>query len=77
MFSLNWLISALPFAVFNVVELISHRNTENPEQQSFLERASRASPAALGEICDQYAEKIYTYIYHRVGQAELAEDLTG
>ena len=77
MFALNWLISALSFAVFNVIEEGSNRNADDPEQQALLEKASRADTAALGEIYDQYAEKIYAYIYHRVGQAELAEDLTG
>ena len=77
MFSLNWLIFALSFAVFNVLEEGSNGNADDPEQQALLERASRADTAALGEIYDQYAERIYAYIYHRVGQAELAEDLTG
>jgi RNA polymerase sigma-70 factor, ECF subfamily len=77
MFSLNWLISALSFAAFNVIDESSTRNADDPEQQALLEKASRAETAALGEIYDQYAEKIYAYIYHRVGQAELAEDLTG
>ena len=42
-----------------------------------LERASRADPSALSDLYDQYVNKIYLYIHHRVGQAELAEDLTG
>ncbi len=50
---------------------------EPPEQQALLDRARRAEPAALGMLYDQYADKIYAYIYHRVGQADLAEDLTG
>jgi len=77
MFSMNWLISALSFAAFNIIEEGSNRNADDPEQQALLEKASRADTAAVGEIYDQYAEKIYAYIYHRVGQAELAEDLTG
>jgi RNA polymerase sigma-70 factor (ECF subfamily) len=77
MFSLNWLIFALSFAVFNVIEEGSNRNVDDPEQQALLEKASHADTAALGELYDQYSEKIYAYIYHRVGQAELAEDLTG
>jgi RNA polymerase sigma-70 factor (ECF subfamily) len=31
----------------------------------------------LGELYDRYAPRIYTYIYRRVGDAHLAEDLTG
>ena len=77
MFSLNWLISALSFAASSVVEEGSNTNADDPEQQALLEKARRADTVALGEIYDQYADKIYAYIYHRVGQAELAEDLTG
>ncbi len=77
MLSLNWLVSALSFAVFNVLEEGSIRSADEAEQQALLEKASRADTAALGEIYDRYADKIYAYIYHRVGQVELAEDLTG
>jgi RNA polymerase sigma-70 factor (ECF subfamily) len=31
----------------------------------------------LGEIYDAYAPKIFQYIYHRLGDQALAEDLTG
>ena len=74
---LNWMIWALSFAPFNVIKGDNAACTDNAEQQALLERASRAEPAALGALYDQYADKIYTYIYHRVGQAEVAEDLTG
>lgn len=33
-------------------------------------------PHALSTIYDLYAVRIYSYIYHRVGDANLAEDLT-
>jgi RNA polymerase sigma-70 factor (ECF subfamily) len=33
-------------------------------------------PAALGELYDRYAPKMYAYIYRRVSDAALAEDLT-
>ena len=74
---LNSLFWALSFAPFNVFKGDNAACTENPDQQALLERASRAEPAALGELYDQYAGKIYAYIYRRVGQAEVAEDLTG
>jgi RNA polymerase sigma-70 factor, ECF subfamily len=74
---LNWLVWALSFASFNVIKGDNAARTEDPEQQALLERASRAEPAALGALYDQYADRIFTYIYHRVGQAEVAEDLTG
>lgn len=41
-----------------------------------LDRAKQYDPGALAEIYDQYAPKIYNYIYYRVGDARLAEDLT-
>jgi RNA polymerase sigma-70 factor (ECF subfamily) len=74
---LNSVFWALSFAPFNVFKGDNAACTETPDQQALLERASRAEPAALGEVYDQYAGKIYAYIYRRVGQAEVAEDLTG
>jgi RNA polymerase sigma-70 factor (ECF subfamily) len=41
------------------------------------ERAINLDPLALAEIYDTYSSKIYTYIYHRTGDAALAEDLAG
>jgi RNA polymerase sigma-70 factor (ECF subfamily) len=74
---LNSLFWALSFAPFSVFKGDNAACAETPEQQELLERASRAEPAALGAVYDQYADRIYAYIYHRVGQAEVAEDLTG
>jgi RNA polymerase sigma-70 factor (ECF subfamily) len=76
MYLLNWLLWALFFASFNVIRDDSARN-EDSDRQELLERASRADPTALGTLYDQYVDKIYSYIYHRVGQTELAEDMTG
>lgn len=44
---------------------------------SLLERVQDYDAAALGEIYDRYAGRIYNYIYYRLGDAHLAEDLTG
>ncbi len=44
--------------------------------QVLLERVRALEPEALAAIYDAYADKIYRYIYHRVGDADLAEDLT-
>jgi RNA polymerase sigma-70 factor (ECF subfamily) len=41
------------------------------------ERAAALEPAALGEIYDAYAAKIYSYLYHRIGDSSVAEDLCG
>jgi len=77
MYLLNWLVWALSFAPFNVIKGDNAACAEGPNQEELLERASRAEPAALGAVYDQYADRIYAYIYRRVGQAEVAEDLTG
>jgi RNA polymerase sigma-70 factor (ECF subfamily) len=47
------------------------------QEQTLLERAKRYDEAALGELYDRYAARIYAYIYRRVSDAQLAEDLTG
>ncbi len=82
MSSLDWLFCALSFATFSVIKGESARDEadapdEQGAQDDLLARAIQAEPAALTALYDQYVNKIYTYIYHRVGQAELAEDLTG
>ena len=46
-------------------------------EPALLERAKEYDEAALGELYDLHAPRIYTYIYRRVGDAHLAEDLTG
>jgi RNA polymerase sigma-70 factor (ECF subfamily) len=47
------------------------------DEGALLERARAYDEAALGELYDRYAPKMYSYIYRRVGDAMLAEDLTG
>jgi RNA polymerase sigma-70 factor (ECF subfamily) len=46
-------------------------------EQILLERARAYDEDALGELYDQYAPLIYAYLYRRVHDAQLAEDLTG
>jgi len=70
---LSWAFSFLPFGVIEGDDT----RVEDPQQQVVLERAINADPVALGMLYDQYVDRIYSYIYHRVGQAEVAEDLTG
>lgn len=72
----NWLNCALSFAAFSVLRG-DRAHSEGPEQDALLERAGRAESGALAELYDQYVDRIYSYVYHRVGQAELAEDITG
>ncbi|MCU0520062.1 MAG: sigma-70 family RNA polymerase sigma factor [Anaerolineae bacterium] len=47
------------------------------EDRDLLDRARDFDPAALAEIYDAYAQRIYAYLYRRVGSAQIAEDLTG
>ncbi len=76
MLGLNWLIGALSFATFSVLRGDNTHATD-ADQQLLLDKAGRGDPAALGQLYDQYADRIYSYIYHRVGSADIAEDLTG
>ncbi len=46
------------------------------DETELLERALQNDPVALGVIYDRYSDRIYRYIYHRIGNVETAEDLT-
>jgi RNA polymerase sigma-70 factor (ECF subfamily) len=50
---------------------------QRPNEQALLKRAKQYDEAALGELYDRYAPRIYGYIYRRVGDPHLAEDLAG
>ena len=41
-----------------------------------LVEAARQDPAAFGALYEAYVDRIYAYIYHRVGNVQDAEDLT-
>jgi RNA polymerase sigma-70 factor (ECF subfamily) len=45
-------------------------------ESELLDLAFEYDEAALGEVYDRYESRIYTYIYRRTGDEELAEDLT-
>jgi RNA polymerase sigma-70 factor (ECF subfamily) len=48
-----------------------------PDEESvLLNRAREYDQAAIAEVYDRYSLRIYNYIYHRLGNAHLAEDLT-
>lgn len=47
-----------------------------PAEADLLRRVRQRDPRALAELYDQYAPAIYAYIYRRVGDGPLAEDLT-
>lgn len=46
-------------------------------EETLIERAASGDPAAIGSLYDLYAPKIHSYIYHRVSDITIAEDLTG
>jgi RNA polymerase sigma-70 factor (ECF subfamily) len=47
------------------------------KEHALLEQARAYDHDALGEIYDTYAPLIYAYLYRRVQNVQLAEDLTG
>jgi len=47
------------------------------DHETLIERVQAGDPTALGQIYERYARKIYAYLYHRLGDRQLAEDLTG
>ena len=46
-------------------------------EQELIVKARQGDPVALGIIYDRFAHRIYVYFYHRLGNRQLAEDLTG
>jgi len=48
-----------------------------PDEATLIERASRNDQEAIATLYDLYAPKIYSYIYRRVNDQLVTEDLTG
>lgn len=48
-----------------------------PDEIELLERLRRGERAALGSVYDSYSPAIYRYLYRRVGNQRLAEDMAG
>jgi RNA polymerase sigma-70 factor (ECF subfamily) len=48
---------------------------DGDEVADLVARAQDGDPRAFGEIYDRYSETVYRYIYFRVNNAQLAEDL--
>ena len=48
-----------------------------PDETTLIERAARNDQEAIATLYDLYAPKIYSYIYHRVNDQLVTEDLTG
>ena len=59
----------------------SGAETETPQaepaalESALVERARR-DPAAFGQLYERYVDRVYSYILHRVGNVQDAEDLT-
>ncbi len=49
--------------------------TSAEDEAALVERA-RTNPEAFGQLYELYVERVYSYIYHRVGNVQDAEDLT-
>jgi len=45
------------------------------DESALVERA-RTEPDAFGQLYERYVDRVYSYIYHRVGNVQDAEDLT-
>jgi RNA polymerase sigma-70 factor (ECF subfamily) len=50
--------------------------TARAEEERLVERAQDYDREALGELYERYFDRIYNYIYHKVGNEADAEDLT-
>ncbi len=47
-----------------------------PSEDSDLVLRARTDPEAFGLLYERYVDRIYAYVYHRVGNGQDAEDLT-
>ncbi len=46
------------------------------QEEAALVESAKEDPAAFGILYEQYIDRVYAYIYHRVGNAQDTEDLT-
>jgi len=46
------------------------------QEEAALVESAKGDPAAFGILYEQYIDRVYAYIYHRVGNAQDTEDLT-
>lgn len=51
------------------------RHMDHFDEQSLVEQAQH-DPAAFGPLYDRYVERIYSFIFHRTGNRQIAEDIT-
>jgi RNA polymerase sigma-70 factor (ECF subfamily) len=55
----------------------SDRAVGDPEVVDLVARAQEGDEGAFADLYDRYVNSIFAYVYHRVGQRQTAEDLTG
>ncbi len=64
---------------------VGHKQIEEPmagnmlpaaREEAALVESAKEDPAAFGILYEQYIDRVYAYIYHRVGNAQDTEDLT-
>ena len=68
-----------PPAEVEPVELPTSKENLTQEEiraEALLVEEARRVPAAFGVLYERYVDRIYAYIYHRVGNVQEAEDLT-
>ncbi len=67
-----------PVKVAPVEEPVSTENLTQEEirAEALLVEQARKAPMAFGILYERYVDRIYGYIYHRVGNVQEAEDLT-
>lgn len=51
-------------------------STNLPNETDLVRRAIKRDPVAFGQLYEAYLDRIYRYVYYRVGSASEAEDLT-
>ena len=59
----------------NPTILSSKRISQEPDELALV-RAARQDPARFGELYQRYVERVYRYLYSRIGNVHEAEDLT-
>ncbi len=60
----------------NPTQISDPGTLSNASEEEVLARVKMFDEAALGEIYDRYEERIFAYVYRRIGDPNLAEDLT-
>ena len=50
--------------------------TDSVAAEAALVNRARSEPTAFGQLYEHYVDRVYSYIYHRVGNVQDAEDLT-